>query len=98
MEGAQLFQSLDRMVPSEYVAVTIEQWQPTPYMVDVYTDGRIVEIRNWCFQSLGSESSPMHGQLGIWRQSYVTMSGRSWFGFSSEAIMNKFTERFPDIH
>lgn len=97
MVGTELFQSLSKVIHSEYVALTTEQWEPTPFMVDVNTSDRIDEIKQWCFHRLGPESSPMHSRFGLWRQSFVTIHGKSWFGFSSEAIMNEFLNRFPNI-
>ena len=69
------------------------EWTPTPWMIDVQVDDNRDEIRHWCYQNLGRESSPMHGHEGAWKQASVTLLGSSWFGFKTEAMMERFMKR-----
>jgi hypothetical protein len=82
-------------------ALMLEVWTPTPWMIDVYEgyddEGRSRErsIRNWCNHNMGRESSPIHGDHGIWHRGNVTMHGWTWYGFRSEQLMKWFQEVWP---
>lgn len=69
-------------------------WEPTPWMVDVFDDGREREIRIWCNHHIGPESSPIHRQTGLWHRGNVTMFGFTWYGFATANLMTKFLATF----
>lgn len=73
----------------------VTEWSPTPWMLDVVTEGREHEIRDWCYTRFGPSSSPMHGRSGAWRRSWVTLHGRSWFGFQNREMLEQFAVQFP---
>lgn len=93
--GSELFQRMNDGVPEQYQKLNVEVWTPTPWMIDVLTTEREQEIRNWCNLTFGRECSTIHGQEGFWQQGRVTMMGYCWFGFSAEALMQRFIEKFP---
>jgi hypothetical protein len=74
-------------------------WDPTPWMIDVYTgseDGlREFQIMRWCYDELGEQSSPIHGQTGRWHRGNATIYGWTWFGFATEADMQLFQATWP---
>ena len=80
---------------SERAALMEKVWTPTPWMIDVVTEGREQEIWHWCYHTFGPESSPIHKKVGNWRRSCVTMRGRTWFGFKTKALMERFEAEFP---
>ena len=74
-------------------------WEPTPWMLDVFdggpgVDGRELEIRNWCNRHFGRESSPIHGHAGLWHRGNVTIHGRTWYGFATKEMMERFADAF----
>ncbi len=76
-----------------------EVWLPTPWMIEVYT-GRSGEVRQydivrWCRETLGPESSPIHKIIGTWHRGGATVNGWTWFGFATEADMQRFQEAWP---
>jgi len=76
-------------------------WDGFPWMVDVYTGGysndrdRELEIQEWCCAELGEQASPLHDRPGKWYRGGATINGWTWMGFTSEADMNRFLERWP---
>jgi len=80
---------------AEQKALMKSEWSPTPWMLDVFTGDLDGEIRDWCYRSLGRQSSPMHGHEGIWRRGNVTMHGRTWFGFKTKELMEQFKANAP---
>lgn len=96
LTGTPLYQrALDenRQWPDR-MALMESEWSPTPFMIDVMTENRYTEIRCWCNKAFGRESSPMHGQQGVWKCGSVTMRGRTWFGFASEQLMHRFESQW----
>jgi len=73
------------------------EWTPTPWMIDAQVGDNREEIRSWCYRNLGGESSPMHRHLGAWKQASVTLHGKSWFGFRTKAIMERFELAYTSI-
>lgn len=70
--GNQFFRDSMALVPEQFQPVTLEQWLPTPFMVDVKVcDG----MTGWLRRNFGQESSPMHRLQGCWRRSFVTIQG-----------------------
>jgi len=74
-------------------------WAPTPWMTDVYVgrweDGRERQILEWCYETFGSESSPIHERIGRWHRGGATINGWTWFGFASEEDMQAFVAAWP---
>lgn len=76
-------------------------WRDTPWMVDTYTGGysrnreREHAMLMWCYDAFGEQASPIHGKPGHWQRGSATVDGWTWYGFSTEAEMNAFTERWP---
>ncbi|OYX79617.1 MAG: hypothetical protein B7Y77_01650 [Bradyrhizobium sp. 35-63-5] len=74
-------------------------WSPTPWMIDVYVgqweDGRERRILEWCYDTLGQESSPIHRHIGRWRRGNATICGWTWFGFAMEGDMQAFEAVWP---
>lgn len=74
-------------------------WAPTPWMVDAFTGnydtGQKRDILHWCYETFGEQASPIHDRVGAWQQGGATIYGWTWFGFSTEADMHKFIERWP---
>lgn len=95
--GTELYR---RMLGEDYrdpkiSALMLEVWSPTPWMLDVMTAGREQEMWLWCYHNFGGESSPIHGHEGGWHLANVTLHGKTWFGFRTEAMMKRFQEKFP---
>lgn len=94
--GSELYRrALTECLP-EHQELMAEVWSPTPWMLDVNVGGeeRRREIRNWCNRNLGPESSPIHGNEGDWHEGNVTMHGRTWYGFKTEAMAKRFEAQF----
>lgn len=96
--GTELYQ---RMLGEDYrnpdiAALMLKVWTPTPFMIDVTTEGREQEMWHWCYSLFGRESSPIHGQEGGWHRANVTLRGKTWYGFRTEALMKRFQAVFPD--
>ena len=72
-------------------------WKPTPWMVSVHDAGREHEIRNWLCLNLGGESSPIHGEEGVWHKGSVTMDGKTWYGFKTEELLQRFLVALTSI-
>lgn len=74
-------------------------WQPTPFVVDVWTDGvnstRYRDLLQWCFDELGAPCAVIHGCSGRWQLGGATVHGWTWFGFAEEADMVRFLARWP---
>jgi hypothetical protein len=94
----------DRMVAFNYedderAALMRKVWDPTPWMVDAYTgnyvDGREREMLLWCFDTFGDQASPIHEKPGTWLRGSATVDGWTWFGFATEADMDRFVARWP---
>ncbi|MGJ4888897.1 hypothetical protein ACQR1Y_11925 [Bradyrhizobium sp. HKCCYLRH3099] len=84
---------------AERDALMREVWTPVPWMVEVYT-GRCGEVRennilHWCYDAFGEQASPIHGRSGDWQRGHATVNGWTWFGFSSEALMQQFLGAWP---
>jgi hypothetical protein len=75
-------------------------WSPTPWMIDVdvgiENDERRREIRNWCNRNLGDETTPYgeHRRGGAWNEGHVTIMGKTWYGFKTREMMERFQQRF----
>jgi hypothetical protein len=86
---------------TETSALTRKVWEPTPWMIDMYTghhpfgDPRERQILDWCYDELGEESSPIHGHTGRWHRGSATVNGRTWFGFATETDMQRFLAAWP---
>lgn len=75
-------------------------WEPTPWMINVFTgrdadEPREREMLIWCFRELGEESSPIHSRHGTWHRGNATVLGWTWYGFATEAAMQRFLARWP---
>lgn len=97
MNGTELFR---RTMVADYgceemSSLMARVWTPTPWMIDVLTDGREQEIWNFCYRNFGPECSPIHKKEGDWHRASVTMHGRTWIGFKTEAMMKQFEKQFP---
>ena len=77
----------------------IKVWSPTPWMIDVYVgrweDGRERRILEWCYETYGQDSSPIHEHIGRWHRGNATICGWTWFGFASEDDMLAFEAAWP---
>lgn len=73
-------------------------WTPTPFMLDVNVgdDHKEREILEWCFEVMGSESSPLHEMDGCWRRGNARVYGWVWFGFETAELLSKFQRRWPE--
>ena len=71
-------------------------WEPTPWIVDVWTGGfaqefgREQEIREWCTEHFGPECFVIGGRDGKWQRGSATINGMTWMGFATEEMMNEF--------
>jgi len=69
-------------------------WEPTPYMIDVYTGGhtstRRYEMREWLTERWGQACSPIHGREGLWQFGNATINGYTWLGFATKEMMQEF--------
>jgi len=76
-------------------------WRDTPWMVDVYSGGysrdrdREHDILTWCYEQFGDQHSAIHNRPGRWQRGSATVHGWTWFGFSTEAEMKAFVDRWP---
>jgi hypothetical protein len=95
--GTELYRRSMAQYTPELSDLMLKVWSPTPWMVDVITDGREQEIWQWCYRAFGPESSPIHGKVGNWHRANVTIHGKTWFGFKTEAMMQRFQEQFPSV-
>lgn len=92
--GTPLYQRALSETTAEHRELMRQVWTPTPWMLDVMTEGREAEMWHWCYQLLGPESSPIHGKEGNWHRANVTMRGMTWWGFKTEAMMRRFQSEF----
>jgi hypothetical protein len=76
-------------------------WSEHTWMVDAYTGGystdrsREHSILTWCYENVGEQASPIHGRSGAWYRGSATIDGWTWMGFTNEADMLRFIERWP---
>ncbi|MBW7967562.1 hypothetical protein [Bradyrhizobium sp. BR 10261] len=76
-------------------------WSGHPWMVNAYTGGysndrdREHAIQTWCIENIGEPASPIHGKPGAWYRGSATINGWTWMGFTNEADMLRFIERWP---
>ena len=84
---------------AQRAALMHKVWEPTPWMVDVYTgrcgEAREYDMLRWCYDQLGDQSSPIHDRTGRWHRGGATINGWTWFGFATEADMNLFLAAWP---
>jgi len=97
--GNQFFQEhIVNFVPPDnqpdMKATLIKAWAPTPFMIDVELKDQETAMMLWCRNHFGFENGFRHSELGIWRRAYVTLRGRSWFGFATENLLNQFKRQF----
>lgn len=75
-----------------------EIWRDFPWMIDAYMGGsycdREMAILHWCIEQFGPQILPS-GNLGRWHAGSATVDGWTWMGFTTEADMRKFLERWP---
>lgn len=74
-------------------------WDPTPWVVDVFT-GRVDsdlrhEMSDWLRSEIGVESWPIHKKPGVWHFAGATVDGWTWLGFATEDMMQRFLSKFP---
>jgi len=80
------------------LALTHKVWDPTPYVINVYTGERNetgegmdeYELKEYCRKNFGKESWPIHEKLGDWYRGGATVNGWTWFGFKTKEMMEKF--------
>lgn len=75
-------------------------WDPTPWMLDVYTgrgDDRMRAILAWCLERFGDEAWPIHGKPGSWHMGGATLYGWTWFGFDTEEKMRAFQAKWGGL-
>ena len=69
-------------------------WEPTPYMIDVYTggptSGRRYEMHEWLTERWGPEGSTIHGHEGLWQFGDASIDGYTWLGFATKEMMQEF--------
>jgi len=76
-------------------------WREVPWMVDIYSGGysngrdRELDIQHWCYEQFGEQHSAIHERPGRWYRGGATVHGWTWFGFSTEAEMQSFIDRWP---
>ena len=75
--------------------ITSMVWEPTPYMMDVYTGGRRYEMQGWLTERWGRACSPIHEREGLWQFGNATIDGYTWLGFATEEMMQEFLEHWP---
>lgn len=75
-------------------------WESTPWMVDAFTssccEARYQEMTGWCRDNYGQDCWPIHGRPGTWQTGGATVFGWTWFGFATEAQLNKFMAAWPN--
>ena len=89
-------------LPSEIgrAELMLRVWEPTPWIVNVWTGGfseefgREMEIREWCTGRFGPECFVLSRREGKWQRGSVTISGWTWMGFATEAMMNEFIAKW----
>ena len=97
-KGTELYQ---RVINYEGEAkdITSMVWEPTPYMIDVYTgglhDARRYEMHEWLTERWGRACSPIHEREGLWQFGNATIDGYTWLGFATEEMMQEFLEHWP---
>lgn len=79
-------------------------WDPTPWVINVKSgspsnleDETWGTMRNWLINNLGPESQPIFGIKGYWHRGSATVDGWTFIGFSSEALMISFMNKFPTL-
>jgi len=84
---------------AERAAVMREVWDPTPWMVEIYTgqcgDERDREMQRWCHDEFGGQSWPLHGRPARWLRGSATVHGWTWYGFADQAGMGRFVAHWP---
>jgi len=88
--GTELYERAITDCRPEHRELMVEVWSPTPWMIDVVTKDREQALWHWCYRNFGPESSPIHHNQGNWMRGNVTISGKTWFGFSTEKLMRRF--------
>ena len=84
--------------------LTHKVWDPTPFVIDVYTGKRNeygegiddYELREYCKENFGKESWPIHDKPADWYRGGATVNGWTWFGFKTKEMMKKFIENWPN--
>lgn len=89
-QGNEFFRTAMESIPLHLRDVSLREWEPTPFMIDVNVGDADDEIMRWLRLNLGYESSPMHRREGVWKRASVTMNGCSWFGFKTQALLDRF--------
>jgi hypothetical protein len=75
-------------------------WEPTPWIVDVWTGGfaqefgREMYIREWCAERFGAECFTIGGREGKWQRGSATIHGMTWMGFATKEMMNEFIAKW----
>ncbi len=75
-------------------------WSPTPFMVDAFTghgsDRRDCEMQQWCYDTFGEQSSPIHEREGTWCRGNATIFGWTWYGFAERDQLDLFLAHWRD--
>ena len=84
----------------ERQALMEKVWRGTPWMVNAFigsiSSERAESIRDWCRENFGDEAWPIHGKPGNWQFGSATIFGWEWIGFSEEAMLTSFMDRWRD--
>lgn len=93
-KGTELYQQVINWKGYTNPELMRQVWEPTPYIIDVYTGGRHddrgYEIREWLTERWGRACSPIHGHEGLWQFGNATINGYTWLGFATEEMMQEF--------
>lgn len=95
--GSALYHKAITECLPEHRELQVKVWSPTPWMVDVFvgSEERRRLIRNWCNHNYGRESLPIHDISGNWHEGGVTINGKTWYGFKTQAMMDAVMAQFP---
>lgn len=90
--GSALYRSL---MESQYADDLMHQvWDATPWIVDAITGGinsdRWREVMEWLREQFGPEAWPIHGKAGDWHTGGATIDGKTWIGFATAEMMERF--------
>ena len=93
----------ERKDDPERLTLARKVWDPTPWVIDVYTGAKNDlgegaderSIMSYCKENFGAESWPIHDRQGNWHRGGATVNGWTWFGFKTEDSMKKFIGDWP---
>lgn len=100
--GTDLYQRVILAATGQHSDLMRRVWGHTPWMIETFTGGHVRNparhraMREWCCERYGEESALTIGRTGLWQFGGVTINGRTWVGFATEAQLTKFLEAWPE--